>query len=503
VIGRRPLAAIALMLACVAAPVAAAQSAATGARDERPPIEIALDDVREGRFAHGLAQADLALRAAGDDPQRVAGAQFMRAMAFMGLGRRDEARLTARIALDTTEQTQVAAALVSFFLAAGDPDGAQALLGRYLDRFGFRAGDLEVAPIHNLLGWIRQKQGKPIWEALIVRLAGGGFGGDDLAVRDDMALGAARILLARGDLDQAQSLARDVTLRSVAAPALTDRRYEPLWPLLEQSAGPHLERIARAALYQAEAPGKAADAPVAARISLFRAYRDAGLYDLADRVAAPFAATPEELARLGEDGAWLVSDHADMLARRDRLDAADARLAGLTALPIAERPWLISMVINRLDMLVGHGRSAAALPLIDSATASAQTFGSAYAQQLVRELRICALHGVGRDADAHALAADFVAHAADSAGASIDGYMCLDRVADAEALAIKTLGDPDQASDIIAGLQPREADTLHDNSLWSDLHDRLRKLPTVTAALEKAGRVLPEPLWPTPIEPLQ
>ena len=495
-IGRRPLAFILLVLAC-AAPVAAA------APDAGSTLESALDDVAAGRPKVALRKADRILRAADTarDQQIIAGAQFVRTMALEALGRRDEARTAARAAIDTTERPELGSGLFVLLGEMHDGVASQDVLTRYLDRFGYRAGDLDPSLVYGLLGWIRKEQGKAVWEPLVIRLASGGFGGIDLETRDRMALKAASILLAQGRQDEARTLAGEIMMRNVAIDALTDRQYETLWPMLEQSGGPHLERIGRAAVIETEPGGKAADAPIDARIALFRAYREAMLYDQADRIGAAFATTPDERAALTEKDVWLLNEHANLLATLGRLDDADKRFAGLAPLSINDRSWLISMRINRVSMLVGYRRDAAALPLIDQAIVDAQTHGSPYARQLLRRLKICALHGLARDAEAKALAPDFEAHAGDSTGATVDGYFCLGRAADAQALAIKVLGDADAAAYLIASLQPTAMQFRPDTSIWAGFADRLRTMPAVMAAFDKAGRALPPGYWPTPVDP--
>jgi len=495
VIGRGPLALLFTILAC-AAPVAAA------APDASRTLEAAYDDVVHARPKPALGTADRILReaTAAGDRHTIAGAQLIRALALEQLRRVDEARVAARAVIDTTEEPQLGTSLFVILTAAGDLTAAQDVLTRYLDRFGYRAGDLDPSAVYGVLAWIREKQGEAVSEGLTIRLASSGFGGADLETRDRMALQAAGFLLAQGKPDEARALAGEIMMRGIAISGLTERRYESLWPMLEQSGGPHLERIGRAAVIETETAGKAADAPIEARTALFRAYREAVLYDQADRIGAAFAATPEERTALTEKDAWLINDHANLLAGIDRVDDADKRLAGLATLSIAERPWLISMRINRVGALVSYRRDAAALSLIDDTIVAAQTYGSPYARQALRGLKICALHGLGRDAEAQALAPDFQAHAGDAAASTVEGYFCLGRDADAQAAAIKALGNPDDAAVVITMLQPAAMQIPRDTSIWAGFADRLRAMPAVMAAFDKAGRFLPEPLWPTPVD---
>ena len=495
--GMRIAASLSAALLLALAPLPAAANAA-------PPLSPAIEDVlrniQDDLGASRLTQARAKIEQllARPLPAPLAGRlRRVRASLLFLEGRRDEA-MAAFAAAEAVAPADPSVALfeLDFAYRQHDPILAMAAVDHLVDRYPEAARALEPTRITPLIGWMRQNDRRREADDLTIRLARIGFGGDDLATRDNFAIEAAGAALAAGRMDEAQGLAAPVNSRRELTMALTERRFSGLWPAIEARVGPHMAIAEAAAIRDAEAIAARRPQDVAARHGLLQAYYQAGRYADADRIGAAFAATQAEMRTLGEPGGWLVNDHALVLHAMGRRADADARFAALRAVDIEQNGWLISMVINRLELLVRDRQWDQALRLQDEAASLAEHHGSPYARQLVRRLRLCTLHGLGRTAEADAILGELRAHEADSPGATIDGLICTGRLDEAEPVLLRWLERPDQSGAVVDALQPEAAARTTDPSVWTAGWQQLAARPGVRQALERVGRILPEAFWP-------
>lgn len=455
-------------------------------------------ELEAGRFAVARQRIERVLRRR-LPPGVVRDLQKLRGEILLSEGRREQA-MAAFAAAEAVAPGDPAVARYELDLAygRGDPLLAMAAVERLIARFPEAARTLEPTRIVPLISWLRQNQRGPDADTLLIRLAGIGFGGDNLATRDNFAIEAAAGAAAAGRLDEARALARRVHSRQELTMALTERRFSAIWPDIEAQVGPHMALAEAAAVSEAEATAAQHPDSVAARHGLMKAYYLAGRYADADRVGAAFAAAPAAMAALDEAGGWFVNDHALVLYAMGRSEAADARFAAMRAIDIAQRGWLISMVINRLELIVRDRRWDRALPLLDDAAALAEVYGSPYARQLTRRLKLCALHASGHESEVEALLAVLRAHETDSPGSLIDALICLGRIDEAEPVLVRWLGRTGEAGPAIDSLQPPGAGRSSDPSIWTEGWEQLRQRPAVLHAFEAVGRTLPEAYWPSP-----
>lgn len=396
-----------------------------------------------------------------------------------------------------------------------DPSAIQPLRVKF--EFGRQTGDLEVArsalislierdpagvraiDLNNVM-WIvrrlRTDSRKADADALTIRMAQAGVGSADLESRHWLKSVAARALIAAGRIDEADAMMRGVGHVDVLRAALIDRRYEPLWPVLEAMVGPHMSVPAAAAIEESKLAVRDAPGSAVAIRALAQAYRHAGRLAEADRIASGFAATSEEMAKIDEKGGWLIDTHAGVLRAMGRFDDAEKRYAAMRVLDIQKSPWLISMVINRLNALVSNGRWAEAAALYDEAGRFSESHGSPYARQLVRRLKLCTVHARDPQADLKPLIEDLIAHEKDAGGATAEGLMCVGRMDAAEATLLRQLGDPDRSESVLDSLQPADVVANPVPEIWDKGWAELRARPAVQAAFAKVGRVLPQAFRP-------
>lgn len=300
---------------------------------------------------------------------------------------------------------------------------------------------------------------------------------------------AAKILMARGKTAEAAKLIGAISDASLYQSMLVDRAFEPLWPSIETRSGPGMALVGKRGIEAAEKGVAAAPDDVRAKTRLVDAYANMRRFDDADRAGKAFAGTPETLRAVDQDGGWLVNAHAYALYGAGRKAEAKARFASLVDSRMSEG-WIISMVINRIELIVRDGDFAEAERLMPVAEREVATKGSPYAKQLVRRLAICTAAGLGKADEVARRSAEFVAHADDADGASVEGLMCIGKTAEAKALVLKLLADKDKRQDAVKSLQ-KDAMIATDPSQWDGYWAQLRTDPEVEAAFQKAGRDLP------------
>jgi tetratricopeptide (TPR) repeat protein len=311
---------------------------------------------------------------------------------------------------------------------------------------------------------------------------------------------AVKILARRGDDKAAGELLKSVHQPSAFEAMLIQKRYSALWPQLEEAGGKHLERVREAAVTSAEKDYAAAPDDREKLQVYVDALRHAGRFDdaIALKSKLPSAA---DMATTDEKTGWVVNSIAYAMLDAGRGDEGDRLFAMLDEPQRTDGGWRVSMIINRLEMLVTSGKFEKAATLIDATEESAKYDGSPFAKQLVRRLRYCILSSLGQKDAAAKVLPEVMAHADDALQATIEGLLCAGDDDKAEQLVLKGLANPDEQKresfeeDFVHALQPVRL-TGDDPSVWEDKWKELRKRPAIAAAYAKLGRDLPADLLP-------
>ena len=480
---------IASLEACA---VAAEAQQVDDADDSSRMIERIFDQLYEEDYSGALKAIDgLAPIEPGNKVGRAAEAS-MRAAALLGLKRKAEAIRLFEEA-DRLAPDEFSHLTLKYDLALMTDD--HGLAGQALDtliaRFPDVVRELPTASVFYLLGKL-DKQDEAENEDRWVALAELGYGG---AVMGDQISGhAIGILVKRGDVTAARNLLRYVNDPPSIENMLIQRRYAPLWGAIAQHAGPQLQSVRASSVEEAERLN--ADAPGNESLQLLiDTLRLAGRHNEAIALRAKLPATSKAMVAADEDLGWAVNHVALALHAVGRGVEADTLFALLNDAPMAENSngWRVSMIINRLELLVGDGKFDRADPLLDQAEATAKTYGNPYAQQLVRRLRYCTAVRLKRKAEAERLFADVLKHAADARHATVNALLCAGEVDKAEELAIASLAEEDFQAALVQSLQPRPL-TSTDPSFWSARWSELAKRPRIAAAYAKFGRDMPAEL---------
>jgi hypothetical protein len=276
-----------------------------------------------------------------------------------------------------------------------------------------------------------------------IALAQIGYGGDT-EIGHWRAADAVDILVKRGDFSGAGELLQYVKEPGALENMLIQKRYSALWPRLEKLAGPHLANVKESSVGAAERAYRAEPDDHEKLQRYVNALRHAGRFSDAIALKSRLPSTRDAMASADEQTGWAVNNVAFALYQAGRADDADQLLALLNEAPMANGSWRISMIINRLEILVLGGKFDKAANLLDVTERSAKSDGSPYAQQLVRRLRYCTLSSLGRHDEAAKALPEMLKHADDALDATIGGLLCDGNFEKAEELALAGLKNPDE-----------------------------------------------------------
>ena len=456
--------------------------------------ETAFDDHLQSYYDHlGAKRYDAALAIIAKLKDEVANPQTAKAVSVLlsspvaAARRRDEQarQLLAEGEGALSTVPEIFALVIPAYLVVERADFA----GSLLDRLVGRAPDIaRTLPPEWVSATLRDTgEAGQIIENRKVALAQMGYGGSK---GDWLTAEAIGILVKRGDTQGATDLLRYLDSPREVENLLIDRRFAALWSKVAEQAGPRLAK-SRASSVAAALQDLAANPSGAEELAeLIGSYRYARRYDDAFKLRDRLPSSPAGFAKAEEHTGWAVNNMVLALHEAGRANEADALFAGLNS--AVREDWRISMLINRVELLVTDGKFAQSLPLI---TEAEKVGKSPYAEQLLRRLRYCALSRLGRTAEAGRLRGDLLSHAKDAMAPTVDGLICTGELDAAEQLALGALNDDDFQTDFIRSLQAKPL-TADDPSVWGGW-TALRQRPAIAAAFSRLGRDLPDELRAT------
>jgi tetratricopeptide (TPR) repeat protein len=415
----------------------------------------------------------------------------MRAAALLGLERDEEARkLFAEAGHLAPNESYPSYLQFQIGLITDNIDVAAIALDRMIARMPDVVRDLDRNAVSYFLrnepkGEERKNGDRRI---AIARL---GYGGQT-ETGDYMASNAMKILMERSDVAGARDLVRYIDEPQLVENLLIQKRYAPLWPEIEAQAGPHLQKARASAVSSAERYYQESPEDHERLQLLINALRHAGRLDEALALREKLPADSAGMASADEQMGWAVNNVSLALHEAGRAEEADQLFALLNNAPMADENWRVSMKINRLELLVADGKFTQALPLIDP---TAKVEGSPYAYQLVRRLRYCTFHGLGRRQEAARLLPELMEHAKDAISPTIDALLCAGQIDEAEKLALASLADEEFQEDFVRQLQ-KQSLTSDDPSVWTKGWRELRQRPAIAAKFNELGRDLPSAFLP-------
>ncbi len=336
-------------------------------------------------------------------------------------------------------------------------------------------------------------QRTPVREDICLSLVDGGWQQAPRTAFGDTMLGCAIMAHARrGQAAEARALlAKDPPTGPLVMLGM-DRRYQAFWPAMDRLAADRFRSSLDGDLRRSAAAAKATPGDYKAVLRHMQALRALGRFDEAIAAGKAMASDRAKIEMVGNDAFWLVNEYAAGLRMAGRGDKAIAAMDQVLALGIGQYPELGSLAINRAEMLLGAGKDQAALDSLNDLATHHSASLSPYGQAWIWSDRSCALHRLGRDAEAKADEAKLTAKPSDNWGAATRIAACRGDVPGVAELLIARLRDEEARPDVMEQFltfDTAETQTPADQMILQTLA-KARATPAVQVEFAKYGRTL-------------
>lgn len=374
-----------------------------------------------------------------------------------------------------------------------DPDAALARLERFAEMGTAEVAErLEIEQFYAAVNLGRKHGREDEFEEIALRLFRSPLYGEFSAkLHGPVAFTALDAAISAGD----EAIVSDI-LGQVRNPAfypelLSLRKYEPVWPLIEQRVGENFNAITEAYLQWAEARYENAPADRDRFSDLVSAHYFAGRFEEAAALAQQWRERSGSFDRIEEGDAWALNMETYALDALGRFDEADAVFDRLAALPVKENPWVVNFLINRGVRLVMQGRYAEGLDATALARKGAEKYGTTYAKMLIARDRTCALHKLGRDNEIAGELAFLRDNKVENIGVVVAALMCLDERDEALAMLRDGLRQQSTRLSAISSIAPDEFDFFGGPSVQPQARELLETSPALRAEYERWAREIP------------
>lgn len=328
------------------------------------------------------------------------------------------------------------------------------------------------------------------------------FASLDAELRQGIAARAIKPAIAAKDEVTVEKLLAALTDSESILAMLTNRDYEPIWPMLAKRAGPRGASVRADEIrgYRALIAGDDQE-PMRKKMLLQAALVANGQFSEAIAIAQEVDHSPAGFAKLTQEQAWLINGEVaplDLLGRRAEADVLADRLVSE---PV-DKGSMISFTLNRIGRLQAHGEWQKSLADTDSAVELSRTQGNPYSQNLARGVRACALYKTRskRDfaPDRDAVYKDWQA----AVNGSVQLALCLDDKPAALRFLREGLKNEETRERSIRILQPRGAFSFIDPADVEGVpHDLLAADAELKSLYDQYARDLPEEFWTEPQKP--
>jgi tetratricopeptide (TPR) repeat protein len=457
------------------------------------PVQSDISSTREplsNEVVTVLGNIDKALAGVASDPARQARLLVLKATVLSEAGLPNEADAALEQAIRAAPEDVAAHhMLAASYIEGGNSDGATEQLLWLARNHPDRLDEFETGKISALVDRMDKAGLKDRLFDLESALIDADYGhleapGDCDWMIKDVLVG----LIVRNRTDDAKVLVARLIDPDIAVAMLIDKRFEALWPTLEQRAGPDVSQLSRTYLAAIEARLLAQpdqDDLINARIHTLVAL---GRYRDAIEASRPFTDDPERVKNDGGNGFWRIEQRSIALANMGRLEEANALFDRYGSLDFKEFPGLIGPAIDRAYHMFeyGHYRSAIARSMrLDQLS----TVASPYGRMVIARIKLCSFHALGRVADEQRELAYIESLRADSEAVYMLAMLCLDRADAAERSAIGMINDPAKRTAMLKAFQDRLPPDPSPVSMVERDVLRLRERPAVVAAIEQHGRL--------------
>ncbi len=302
----------------------------------------------------------------------------------------------------------------------------------------------------------------------------------------------------KGRFDRSVELLGRLREPSTITTLLSARRFEPIWPEIERTAGDNLATIindrvaADRVRFAADTNNRKAFQQLAHSLHFAGKFEDVIVH------VSSFGDGAEEILRATSEDAWALNVKAYALDVLGRESEAEALFDHLVAIPYNPETngWLVNFAINRASRLLELGKLEKGLQAANLAEQIASKSGSPYAKMLVRRDKVCALEGLQRQGEASAIIAAIVEHRKESYEAAATAMICAGQPDRAAQFVIEALNDPSASDGMANTLQSSGFQLFYTQSRIPTLRDALLMRPDVRAAYDRVARDIPDRFVP-------
>ncbi|OYW47723.1 MAG: hypothetical protein B7Z36_02180 [Novosphingobium sp. 12-63-9] len=324
-----------------------------------------------------------------------------------------------------------------------------------------------------------------------------GYGKDDSDFFGEMAVNSIADYIAQQDAVSAIALLPQIVGPEYGLRMLIDRRFEPIWPAVEQWAGGNLNGQRDANLAAVLSQFRV-DPSLPNRRVLADAFWGAGRHAEAKSLLAEAV----EDSKLWDDDRFYISlmtaRYAKMLIYDGQLEAAIATAIRVnTANPASKYQYAVNLMPNFASLLIATGHAKDALELLDRETPSERILEAPAALGFYVALRFCAYHSLGRESEAKAQAAMLAARYASNEPAAHIASTCSVTPETEQGMWTQDMMDDDTRAKTLVTFYRAKLGIKTINSIDDFGADFLgRDNPGLQATFRKLGRELPASFLP-------
>lgn len=317
-------------------------------------------------------------------------------------------------------------------------------------------------------------------------------------IRSASALRMLEGKLKKADFGEVGELLVGITSPYSYITILADKSYEPIWPQIEQHVGANMANILGSYLREKKSAFELNPGDTKKKQEYGHALMFSGRFEEVIALAGTIDHSNAGSQNWDEEDGWLLNLEAYALNALGDTEAADRILDqfGFIDHQPEKNDWLVNFVINRALRLVDQRRWEEGLAAVQIAEEIAQKSGSPYANMLIRQGKLCALHGLDRSGEAKALLSEIVEHQDDSLTVAAQALLCVGERERAAELVVKGLQDDNKKDRMIEDLQKPEFELFYDDSSLPSIHGELRNHPDVAKLFDELARDIPEEYIP-------
>jgi tetratricopeptide (TPR) repeat protein len=333
-------------------------------------------------------------------------------------------------------------------------------------------------------------------EIALAQFTEGRFGLYQVDLQPSLAVAALAAAARKDRLDIVPELLSFIRRPDSYDDLLADRRFESVWPQIEDYVGPNLVKVSEAyrrwALARLEADGDDRDRFSAAAYAL---HLD-GRFEEAIALARSWRERDGAFDEIEEGDGWALNIEAYALDALGREAEADAVFDRLAQVDPDLHPWVVSFVINRASRLVGQKRLAEGLAATTLARSVAEKSGTTFSKMLIARDRTCALYGLGRGNEAAEELDFLLTNRNESVSSAATGLLCAGRRQEAADIVLAGLADDKLRPGVLPGLLPQRFELFYTRTELPLVVDLLESDPRLKSEYQRWARPIPEEFVP-------